>query len=180
MTDPYFMIITGEIETGKTNLCLKVADLADQAGIKTMGLVSPAVFESGSKIAIDIQDLSTGEKRRLARLRDLEETDLGTKRWSFFSDAVRWGNQVLREVTPCDLLIIDELGPLEFDRSQGWVEAFDLLDRGEFQAVILVIRPVLVQQASRRWQISRIVDLSSSDFDQHSIQDLLDRIAPGD
>ena len=163
MTKPHIIILTGDLESGKTSLCLEVADHAKQSGIKIMGLVSPAVFEGGSKIAIDIQDLNSGEKRRLAELRDRAETDLETKRWSFFSEAVNWGNQVLKKAYPCDLLIIDELGPLEFDRAQGWVEAFDLLDRGEFQAALLVIRPSLVQQASRRWDIARVIDLSGPD-----------------
>jgi nucleoside-triphosphatase THEP1 len=27
---------------------------------------------------------------------------------------------MLKSATPCDLLVVDELGPLEFERREGW------------------------------------------------------------
>jgi len=160
MNEPQIIVITGDIESGKTSLCLDITRLAKESGIKITGLVSPGVFEAGSKKAIDVQDVLTGERRRLAELREQVKTNLETKRWSFFSEAVSWGNNVLRVALPTELLIIDELGPLEFNRAQGWVNAIDAIDSGEFQTALLVIRPSLVQQASRRWKITRIIDLS--------------------
>ena len=162
MNESQIIIITGELESGKTSLCLDIADLAKESGIKITGLVSPGVFVGGFKKAIDVQDLATGERRRLAGLREQVETDLETKRWSFFSEAVSWGNRLLQNALPTDMLIIDELGPLEFNRAQGWVKAFDAIDNGEFQTALLVIRPSLIQQASRRWKITRIIDLSGT------------------
>jgi len=145
MNEPQIIVITGDLESGKTSLCLDITRLAKESGIKVTGLVSPGVFEAGSKKAIDVQDILTGERRRLAVLREQVKTNLETKRWSFFSEAVSWGNNVLRAALPTELLIIDELGPLEFDRAQGWVNAIDAIDRGEFQITLLVIRPSLVQ-----------------------------------
>ncbi len=43
-----------------------------------------------------------------------------------------WGNQVLRDSIPTDLLIVDEIGPLEFNQAIGWVSAFDVLARSLF------------------------------------------------
>lgn len=163
MNEPQIIIITGELESGKTSFCLDIAGIAKSSGIKITGLVSPAVFEDGIKTAIDVQDLETGERRRLAELKEQVETDLETKRWSFFSEAVSWGNYLLQNALPTEMLIIDELGPLEFNRAQGWVYAIDAIDSGKFQIALLVIRPSLVQQASRRWKITRIIDLSGQD-----------------
>ena len=173
MTNPKIILLTGEIESGKTNLCLEIAELARESGIKVAGLVSPAVFDCGAKTAIDVQDLLTGERHRLAELRDVAETKLETKRWSFFPEIVSWGNQVLQRAIPCDLLIIDELGPLEFNRAQGWFEAFKVIETGKFQVAFLVIRPSLVQQASSRWDITRVIDLPGSDHKAPSGQELL-------
>ncbi len=162
MNKPQIIVITGDLEIGKTSLCLDIAGLAQESGIKVTGLVSPGVFEDGYKKAIDVQDVLTGERRRLAELKEQVETDLETKRWSFYPEAVSWGNNVLQKALPTEILIIDELGPLEFNRAQGWVEAFDAIDSGEFQTALLVFRPSLVQQASRRWRITRIIDLSGT------------------
>ena len=102
------------------------------------------------------------------------ETDLETKRWSFYPDVVSWGNKVLGKALPTEILIIDELGPLEFNRAQGWVKAFESIDSGEFQTALLVIRPSLVQQASRRWKITRVIDLSGTDPLPPSSREILD------
>ena len=174
MTKPQIFLLTGDLESGKTSLSLEIADLANFSGSKVSGLVSPGVFSAGSKTAIDVQDLSTGERHRLAVLKGQMETTLDTKRWSFFTEAVNWGNQALKESPASDLLIIDELGPLEFDRGQGWVEAFGLVERGEFQAALLVIRPSLIHQASSRWNIARIINLSDAESTKLSSQALFE------
>jgi len=174
MTSSQIFLLTGDLESGKTSLCQEIAHLANLSGSKVSGLISPGVFSAGSKTAIDVQDLSTGERHRLAVLKNKMETNLDTKRWSFFTEAVNWGNQALQKTTTCDLLIIDELGPLEFDRRQGWVEAFELIDRKDFQAALLVIRPSLIQQASSRWEIASIINLSGAESQNPTSQELFE------
>ncbi len=154
------VLITGEIQTGKTNLCLALYKKALEVNIKVGGVISPSVFEGGKKIAIDVLDLKSGKQKRLADLKTGEPSDLETKKWSFSLEAVDWGNEMLREAVPCDLLIVDELGPLEFHRAEGWVNGFDAVGNGEYRAALVVIRPSLIDIAARRWNISRIIDLN--------------------
>jgi nucleoside-triphosphatase THEP1 len=61
-----------------------------------------------------------------------------------------WGHDVLTHSVPCDLLIVDELGPLEIERDRGWVVAFDVLRSGSFAMAVVVVRPELVSQAQLR------------------------------
>jgi hypothetical protein len=61
-----------------------------------------------------------------------------------------------------DLIFIDELGLLEFQRGQGFIAAFTLLDEKCFRQAIVVIRPGLVHFARNRWKIDRIIDLSKT------------------
>lgn len=160
MASPQVLIITGEIETGKTSLCLEIAGIAREAGIKVAGILSPSVFQENDKIAIDVLNLKNWERQRLAELRDRRQSGLETQRWSFIPEAVFWGNQILKDVMPCDLFMLDELGPLEFHRNQGWVSGFEAVERGDYQAALLVIRPSLLDEAARRWEITRVIDLS--------------------
>ncbi len=162
MSSGKIIILTGEIQSGKTSLCKEVSLKAKEAGVQLSGLISPAVFTKGEKTGIDIINLKNGERRRLAVLRDGEQTGLETKRWSFLNETLQWGNQVLENVVPCDLLIVDELGPLEFDRGKGWVSGLKAVDSGEYQVALLVIRQSLIDKATSRWNqnISRIIDLS--------------------
>lgn len=162
MSSGKIIILTGEIQSGKTSLCKEVSLKAKEAGVQLSGLISPAVFKKGEKTGIDVINLKNGEHRRLAVLRDGEQTGLETKRWSFINETLKWGNQILENAIPCELLMVDEFGPLEFDRGEGWVSGLKAVDSGEYLVALIVIRQSLIEKASARWNqnISRIIDLS--------------------
>ena len=48
---------------------------------------------------------------------------------------------------PCDLLVVDELGPLELERGVGWTAALGLLQQSGFALAVVVVRPGLVARA---------------------------------
>lgn len=57
---------------------------------------------------------------------------------------------MLSQAKPCDLLVIDEVGPLELERGKGWVSAFDVLRAGAYALALLVVRPELIAQVCDR------------------------------
>jgi hypothetical protein len=73
-------------------------------------------------------------------------------------------------------LIIDELGPLEFERSEGWVEGFSALQSKEYKKALVVIRPSLVNAAKDRWEISHLINLDLTDQEILSGEDILSLI----
>lgn len=170
------VLLTGEIQSGKTNLCLDLYHRAQEAGIKVGGVLSPAVFEGGEKKAIDVMDLKSGNTKRLAELKTQTQTDLETKRWSFFPEAVGWGNKMLLEAAPCDLLLVDELGPLEFQRGEGWVNGFSVIESGDYSTALIVIRPSLIDEAAQRWNVSRVIDLSADGVESLAGRELFDTL----
>jgi hypothetical protein len=48
-------------------------------------------------------------------------------------------------------LVIDELGPLEFNQGKGLVSALTLIDAQRYNLSFVVIRPSLLQLAKTRW-----------------------------
>lgn len=152
-------VITGDIQSGKTSLCLDVIEAARESGVRLGGVISPADFLAGEKIAIDLQDVRSGERMRLAELSRDKESPISTQRWAFLPEAIEWGNQILKDAVPCDLLVIDELGPLEFDRGEGWVNGFESVASGEYQAALVVVRPSLLDKALGRWEVDRVINL---------------------
>jgi len=167
-------LLSGDFQTGKTNLCLDIYQLAQEARVRVGGVISPAVFEGEKKTAIDVIDLKSGTRKRLAELRTSHQTDLETQRWSFDSEVVDWGNKMLEEAVPCDLLMIDELGPLEFQRGEGWVNGFDVIENGEYSTALIVVRPSLIDEAARLWQVSRIIDLDQVTLDSSLVTEIFD------
>ncbi len=154
------IILTGDIQSGKTNLCRELIQKAKEEGVQLAGLFSPAVFHEREKTGIDVINLKNWERRHLAVLKEKDQTGLETKRWSFYPEIVQWGNQALINAVPCDLLVVDELGPLEFNRGEGWVAGLAAVDSGSYQSALVVIRPSLLKMAGQRWEISRVFDLN--------------------
>jgi len=155
-------IITGEIGTGKTRWCQQFLELARQAGWDVAGLISPAVFENGQKTAIDAVDVRSGERRRLATRRSVEDAALiHTREWLFETDTVGWGNAVFRRALPCDLLIVDEMGPLELLQGQGWVNALEAIATRAYRLAVVVVRPSLLSIAEQ-WQPQAVITLRNA------------------
>ena len=157
-------IVTGEIESGKTSFCRQMATALLEFGWDTAGILSPAVFEDGKKVAIDVLDLGSGVTERLANLNTAFSGLQGpeTKRWRFSERVLEWCNAMLDQAVPCDLLVVDELGPLEFERGEGLTAAFEAVDTRQYRAALLVVRPSLLAKARRRWPDAGVISIGNA------------------
>lgn len=166
---PKIWIITGDREAGKTSFCRQIIEEAQLHGFNPAGVLSPAVFTNGVKTAIEVQDIASGQKCLLATRRE-EVPDAITRRWKFDEEALKWGSKVLVKSTPCDLLIVDELGPLELEHNQGWVEGIQAINSGEYQTAVVVIRTELLANAQQRWTRAGIISLTHADSPEKIVQ----------
>jgi nucleoside-triphosphatase THEP1 len=142
--DKHIAILSGPIGSGKTTACRQLANLAQQRGLDCSGIVCPARFDGMDKVGIDLLDLRTGECRPLAEA-DNQPSELRTTRYRFDAEVMAWGATILGLACPCDVLIVDEIGPLELERGQGWVNALTILREGQFDLAVVVVRPSLVE-----------------------------------
>jgi nucleoside-triphosphatase len=158
---PELILLTGGRGAGKTTLCRQLVDLARRGGWRIAGLISPPVFENGVKIGIEVEDLSSGERRRLARLPQKCDSAnvLRTGGWVFEGQGMNWGGEVLGEVKECDLLLVDELGPLELLRGEGWQTGLAALDGRAYRLALAVIRLELLAAAQQRWPGAEVVQV---------------------
>lgn len=166
MTDSSLWVLTGGRGAGKTIHCGALAEQASIAGWDVAGLLSPAIFKDGVKTSILTQDLRTGESRPLAMLSALNVKRSTFSRefgqWRFDPVVMDWGNQILQSRQPCDLFIVDELGPLEFFRGEGWVNAFDALRQARYRLAVVVIRPECVDAFANMGFSFQVVEAGSS------------------
>lgn len=153
-------ILTGGRGAGKTRICQRWLKQARLASWTVAGVLCPAVFEDGAKTGIDMLDAGTGEQLRLARRENRQTGFEVTDHWNFDAAVMDQGNEILGSAGFCDLLIVDELGPLEFHKKQGWLKAFETLARGEFKRAVVVIRPELLEEAKGFWPGSNVIALS--------------------
>jgi len=115
-------MLTGQRGVGKTTFCHALTSHALLEGWQVSGIITPVIFAGNEKVGILAESLETGEARPLASLDRTALFDLPVGKWYFDRSVIAWGNQVIRDSIPCDLLIIDEFGPMELIRHKGWWE----------------------------------------------------------
>lgn len=158
-------IVTGERGSGKSTVCARVVREAREHGLAVAGILTEEVASGSPRRMIDLR---SGESRTFgARAGDQPGctgntvapqasrtarpvSDPLTPGWNYDAGVFEWGNEVLSRSTPCDLLIVDELGPLEILGDRGWSSAFGILDAGHFGAALVVCRPGLLDRLRER------------------------------
>ncbi len=145
------ILVTGESGLGKTRWCLALAAFAKARGICPGGLVSPAVFKGNRKIGIDLLDLDSGLMRHLAARRGESDKGQITEYWRLDDEVLTWGNNILAGCESCKLLILDELGPLEFTRGSGLTNGIGLITARRYRLACVVVRPSLLDDAQVLW-----------------------------
>ncbi len=172
---PLLFLITGSRGAGKTTFCSRLVDAAREAGWRAAGVLSRPVFEGARRTAIDAEDLRTGETRRLANAvapgsgaaPSSGQVTPGTKGWQFDPAALAWGDQILAASTPCDLLVVDELGPLEFERGEGWQSGLAAVDSRQYAIALVVIRAELLGEALLRWGEANLVEIDTPEDSEY-------------
>ncbi|MCX6361332.1 MAG: hypothetical protein NT029_16125 [Armatimonadetes bacterium] len=139
-------VVTGPRGSGKSSLCLRWAEEARSAGLAVAGLVTIGVWAGGEKTGLQALDLRTGIRRGLAHIAAGGDVDTTLGRWVFDHDALRWGAGLLHAACPTDLLIVDELGPLELCHASGWHGALEVLQAGAYGAAAVTVRPSLLER----------------------------------
>jgi len=144
-------VVTGERGSGKSTVCAQTVLLAQAAGLAVTGILTEreGPQEGALRRVIDIR---SGERRRFgsrpASVRDSSNdpaaSDPLTPGWEFESEVFAWANEVLSRAVPSDLMIVDELGPLELVGGRGWANALAVLRCGDFRAAVVVCRPGLL------------------------------------
>ena len=107
----------------------------------------------GAKIGFEAVDVGCGERWPLART----DQELGGPRvgpYSLDPAALARALKVLRRAAtaetgatvPCDLLILDEIGPLELEQGEGFAPILDLLPLEGPTHTLIVVRPAFLDQ----------------------------------
>lgn len=151
---PKRVIITGVSGAGKTTYCQQVIEAATAAGWRMAGILSLPRFQDGRKTGIFVVDLVSREKRLLASCLPDEIAGMRFGKWDFDTAVLDWGNDLLRNVPACDLLVVDEIGPLEFDCQQGWSSCFQAISIRVEGVTLATVRPSYLQKLQTIWPAS--------------------------
>lgn len=138
------LLLVGPSGVGKTTACQRIVELARSHGLSVAGILSLPVYDGQVKSAINLHDITSGRERTLARVASSGiEPDVGV--WSFETEAIMWGQELLGCLPACDLLVIDEIGPMEIKMGKGLTNALAALIRANFRLAVVPLRPLMIE-----------------------------------
>jgi len=152
------IILSGERGAGKSAVCRKTVTLAQAQGYTCGGLITLRCPGDD----LDVLDTRDGSTRRLTLDPGVSPAVI-QGRFRFSPGTLAWGNNVLARAAPCDLLVVDELGPLEIEQGWGWQRAFSVLRKAEFALALVVVRPELVMRAQLKLPESALAVITVTD-----------------
>jgi nucleoside-triphosphatase THEP1 len=167
------ILLTGRRGVGKTTVCQAVAELARRRGYRPGGIITPAFYAcsadrelgignwKSTKVGFEAMDVGSGERWPLAHtdpstiLRQGSGQGSGHRQkmggprvgpYSFDPAALARALAVLERAISagCDLLMVDEIGPLELEQGKGFAPILDLLPVEGPTHTLIVVRPALL------------------------------------
>ncbi len=145
------VLLSGERQIGKSSLCLRLEQKLHEAGIEVSGIVTQRVGPH----ELEVKELRTQACYALTTQRQAAvENDLTLPQFQMDPDAMARSMTAIAESFPTEIFILDELGPLELCRKQGWYRALYLLKRARYHLAFIVIRPELLVEAM--WQLPQV------------------------
>jgi nucleoside-triphosphatase THEP1 len=141
-------LLTGERGAGKSTVCLRIGELARAAGpgeAGIAGIASRGRYEAGEQAGLDAVDLASGQEWPLASaVERLGGPVIG--RFSFSPSGLsRALERLYRAVASgARLIVLDEVGPLEILRREGFYPFLESLRRRPRPDLLLVVRPALL------------------------------------
>lgn len=144
------IILTGDRGSGKTTLLIKLVEELQKQNRVVGGILSPVVMDNSARIGYDVINVQTGNRTALCR-NNLESSGPNIGDLNFFENGIRFGIDAIQaSLSNCELIIIDEVGPLELD-GEVWAQAIDRLMNLSSCPVLFVVREHLIEKVKSRW-----------------------------
>jgi nucleoside-triphosphatase THEP1 len=161
-------ILSGPVGVGKTTFLEGMVVLARGLDPNFDGFLSPRVIEDGRTAGYDLLDLKTETRIPLLR-RSGDESWLRTGPYRMLPDGLAAGEAIIRRSFVSNLLIVDEIGPLEFEGRGFWPALKDALEEGRSRKgpVLVVIRSRLVRDLRKKFSghPSEVIEFKKQSFE---------------
>ena len=119
MTNKIF--VTGRPGVGKTTLVFKVSNELKKRGLSVGGIVTLEVRIGGVRTGFKIIDVQSGAEARLASVSSAVGPRVGKYLVHVENLDAFASTSILRALEQCDLVVVDEIGPMEL-KSQKFID----------------------------------------------------------
>ncbi|HPB30749.1 MAG TPA: nucleoside-triphosphatase [Candidatus Sumerlaeota bacterium] len=148
------ILITGAVNSGKTSGLAQWTKHLKSGGVGVAGVLAHAVFnEEGLKCGYDAEDVSTGERRILARMDSLPG-DVTMGRFRFSTEGMQFARRAVEAICNAATIgVVDEIGPLELSGG-GLHTAVKKVLAAPPEHLVLVVRKTLIEDVSRYYNLT--------------------------
>ncbi len=152
---PPVIIISGNIQEGKTTFVEKVINRLARKELPAAGFLAKVIYDGDKRTGYQLQDLSSDRSELLCTIEEHPDWEHYGK-FYFNPNAQQVGNAILNSIPDeAKLIVIDEIGPLELG-GDGWAPAIEQLVSHSSQPMIWVVREHLVEKIARKWTVGEI------------------------
>lgn len=124
-------LLTGSPGVGKTTLLLKIVDILRAKGYRIGGMISREVRSGGTRMGFEILDLTSGKHGWLAHINQKTGPHVGKYRVNL-EDLDNVGVEaILKAVKECDIVAVDEIGPMELFSEKFKLSVKEALESGK-------------------------------------------------
>jgi nucleoside-triphosphatase THEP1 len=172
-------ILTGKINQGKTSITREVVSELKKKSLTVSGFLTFGNTNDSKRNAYFIRDINTNREEYLCSTQiDKQKTNYG--RFYFEEKGIRAGRKIIDQslTTPADLLVIDELGPMEIN-NQGWAPAIEEVVKQNSTAQFWVVREKLVKPMMRKWNVGDIIVFELGEDSAEKIADTIAKRTKG-
>lgn len=163
---PSIIIITGDIQEGKTTFTQKIVKdlLGKKVGIA--GFLSIGIIENGHRCGFSLFDIESLKEFELCTNKK-DESRIKFGRFYFNKETLLRGEEILspENLSNKQLIVIDEIGPLELS-DKGWNSAIENLVHTTEIPQLWVVRKSILKKVVRKWNIGNayIFDIEKSNI----------------
>jgi len=170
------LLVTGESGSGKTSWCREYIDQRRKFGATIGGILSPVIEKQKQRVGSNALDLLTGQEVPFARLSRHNHFKGGEKvgDYTISRDGILFACDAIERAVKsrCDLVVIDEVGPLEL-QGKGLMPAVESALASAIN-VLIVVRSSLREALQKHfpdYEFTVIADLTKSSFNTQGHSD---------
>ena len=148
----HVLLLTGTSSIGKTTVLTKTVNALKERGYTVGGMISREVREGNTRVGFEIIDLSSSRRGWLAHVNQKNGPQVGRYRVNIEDLNAIGAGAVTDAVEKCEVIAIDEIGPMELFSEKFKDAAWKALDSGKL--VIAVVhwkaKDRLIKEARKR------------------------------